>query len=59
MNYVWVCSGRTESGDDVGPYIWAREPSQEEVDAILSRDMPDDFAEECIYADVEKVELYA
>jgi hypothetical protein len=40
---VWVLVGRTESGDDVGPYVWANEPSHFEILDVLRQDWPDEF----------------
>lgn len=44
---VWVLTGRTESGDDIGPYVWGKEPTQAEIDAVFMRDIPDEVEEDC------------
>lgn len=40
---VWVLTGETESGDDVGPYAWAHEPTREEALAKLKADWPEEY----------------
>lgn len=40
---VWVFTGTTESGDDVGPYIFDYYPSTAELQAILMQDWPSEF----------------
>ncbi|QGJ74066.1 hypothetical protein [Sinorhizobium meliloti] len=40
---VWIMHGMTESGDDVGPYAFASEPTVDEQIAILKRDLPCEF----------------
>ncbi|MER9596131.1 hypothetical protein [Mesorhizobium sp. M0244] len=45
MTRVWVTTGRTESGDDVGPYVWAREPSDEAVITAIDAQFGDEEAE--------------
>ncbi len=35
---VWVMHGSTESGDDVGPYVFGYEPTTEEQIAILAQE---------------------
>jgi hypothetical protein len=42
---VWVTTGRTESGDDIGPYAWGFEPTKEEVECRLREDWPEEFEE--------------
>lgn len=43
---VWVVTGRTESGDAVGPYVWGYNPSKEEIENLLKEYWPDEY-EEC------------
>ncbi|MGV1762822.1 hypothetical protein [Rhizobium rhizogenes] len=40
---VWVLVGRTESGDNVGPYVWDRQPSDTEIVEVLRADWPEEF----------------
>lgn len=55
---LWVTTGRTESGDDVGPYVWGHKPTAKEVKAILRADWPEEFAEVgFVHHDTEAVEL--
>lgn len=40
---VWVMHGRTESGDDVGPYVFSFEPTKDQQVELLKRDWPAEF----------------
>lgn len=40
---VWVFTGTTESGDEVGPYVFDYCPSTKELQAILMKDCPSEF----------------
>ncbi|TCR92612.1 hypothetical protein [Rhizobium sp. BK376] len=40
---VWVAVGRTESGDDVGPYVWSYEPDEAEILRVMEADWPEEF----------------
>lgn len=59
MTHVWVVTGITESSDGVGPYVWAHEPSQKEIDAVLAEKWTDDFEAGLIYARAQRVEVFA
>lgn len=58
---VWVLTGQTESGDDVGPYVWDYEPSLEECLVRLKRDWPEEYeafeSDEAINFDVTSTTL--
>ena len=43
MTKVWVFIGLTESGDEVGPYVFSTEPSIWQLQEILKRDWPSEF----------------
>lgn len=45
MNKVWVITGRTESGDDIGPYVLDYEPTRLEMHEIVRADMPEEYME--------------
>ena len=32
---VWVCTGRTESGDDIGPHVFNKKPNAKQREAFL------------------------
>lgn len=40
---VWVISGRTESGDDIGPYVLDYKPTELEIHEIVKADMPEEY----------------
>ena len=40
---VWVVTGRTESGDAVGPYAWKHLPTYNEIIKTLKRDWDEEF----------------
>ena len=40
---IWVFTGRTESGDDVGPYLFDFEPTTEELQELLMDELPGEF----------------
>ncbi|QIV65938.1 hypothetical protein Cp1R7AA1_169 [Mesorhizobium phage Cp1R7A-A1] len=40
---VWVTTGSTESGDDIGPYVWAFEPTGAEVESRLRAALPEEY----------------
>lgn len=40
---VFVVIGRTESGDDVGPYVWDFKPSNKLIHATISQDWLDEY----------------
>jgi hypothetical protein len=42
---VWVTTGRTESGDSIGPYVWAFKPTDEQVERRLREDYPEEYSE--------------
>jgi hypothetical protein len=44
---VWVLTGRTESGDPIGPHVWPYDPPQAKIDALLK----DTYDEEWEYMD--------
>jgi hypothetical protein len=43
MTTVWVAFGGTESGDDVGPYVFDHEPTKAELQALLMEHWPSEF----------------
>lgn len=43
MPTVWVLTGCTESGDDVGPYVFRTKPSVKRMIAVLKRDWGHDW----------------
>ncbi|RUW57127.1 hypothetical protein [Mesorhizobium sp. M8A.F.Ca.ET.021.01.1.1] len=42
---VWVTTGCTESGDAIGPYVWAFKPTDEQVERRLRTDYPEEYEE--------------
>lgn len=40
---VYVGIGQTESGDDVGPYVWKNKPSKEDQLGLLLIEWPGEF----------------
>ena len=53
---IWVLTGRTESGDDIGPYAWPIEPTTDMIDAVFERDIPEEVeAGTCDNYDVEEI----
>lgn len=54
--YVWVYNGMTESGDVVGPYVWYREPTEEEIRETLVSDWGEEEVD-MISGGIEKVEV--
>jgi len=42
-NYIWIFTGTTESGDDVGPYAFTSEPTTAELQQILMAEWPSEF----------------
>jgi hypothetical protein len=44
---IFVLTGRTESGDDIGPYAWATNPTEEQIMTVFMRDMPEEVEAEC------------
>ena len=42
---IWVTTGTTESGDAIGPYVWAFEPTRDEVERRLRADYPEEYEE--------------
>ena len=41
---VWILTGRTESGDDVGPFVFGHKPTDDEQLAILKKTYPAEFS---------------
>ncbi len=39
---LYILTGRTESGDDIGPYVWERKPTREDINRVFLRDIPDE-----------------
>jgi hypothetical protein len=39
---IYVLTGRTESGDDIGPYAWFKKPTDEVIAAVFERDIPEE-----------------
>ena len=39
---LFILTGRTESGDDIGPYVWERKPAQEDINCVFLRDIPEE-----------------
>ncbi|CAH0343733.1 hypothetical protein [Rhizobium sp. CECT 9324] len=40
---VWILTGRTESGDDVGPFVFSHNPTDDEQLEVLKKTYPSDF----------------
>lgn len=40
---IWVFTGATESGDEVGPYAFDYEPTKKELQGILMADWSSEF----------------
>lgn len=60
---VWVVSAHSESGDDYGPIVFARKPTDKELKALCVSwdsddygDGPGDYGSYC-YLDVDEVEV--
>ena len=45
---IWVLTGTTESCDDIGPYAWMVEPTEEQINGVFMRDIPEEVEAECI-----------
>jgi hypothetical protein len=55
---IFVLTGQTDSGDDIGPYAWSTEPTDEQVMVVFVRDIPEEVEAECCGCwSVEKVVL--
>jgi hypothetical protein len=44
---IFVLTGQTDSGDDIGPYAWSTEPTEEQVLAVFVRDIPEEVEAGC------------
>lgn len=40
---VWVVTGRSESGDDYGPWVYSSKPSEKFLKQMLKENFPDEF----------------
>jgi len=38
MAKVWVVTGQSESGDEYGPWVFAEEPTEEQLKQLVSED---------------------
>jgi hypothetical protein len=43
---IWSVTGHSESGDDYGPWLFNKKPTDEQLEAILKEDCPGEFEEE-------------
>jgi hypothetical protein len=44
---IFVLTGRTESGDDIGPYAWPTKPTEDQILKVFMRDIPEEVEAEC------------
>lgn len=46
MKKVWVVNANSESGDDYGPYLFDKKPTDKELETFMKDYWPDEFPEE-------------
>lgn len=54
---VYVLTGNTDSGDEVGPYVWVNGPDKNEIERVIVRDWHDDYVANTIYWEVKVVKV--
>ncbi len=60
ITFVYVLTGSTESGDEIGPYVWHKEPTQVDILWLFQRDMLEELEAECLQNwRITKVEIEA
>ena len=43
MKTVFVLTGSTESGDEIGPYVWPYKPTKKNIKDVFMRDIEEDY----------------
>ncbi len=46
MKTAWCITGHSESGDDYGPWLFNKKPTDEQMEAILREDCPGEWDDE-------------
>ena len=46
MRSVWVVTGKSESGDDYGPWVFKTKPSQKRLKKLLREEAPGEWEED-------------
>jgi hypothetical protein len=45
---IFILTGSTESGDDIGPYAWLEKPTVAMINDVFLRDIPEEVEADCI-----------
>jgi len=46
MQIVWCVTGHSESGDDYGPWLFDKKPTQKQLKKMLKEDCPNEWDDE-------------